>query len=327
MQKREFRGIRRWARPGLLASALLLAALQPTSAESLTTLRVSTIPSLDGAAFQVALSKGMFEAEGLKIDTTPTVGGAVGIPAVVAGQLQVAASNIVTILLAASQGLQPMIIAGGDTTGDAPPDLAGLVSKKGAGLKTGKDLEGKTIAVNARNNIIWLYAREWMAKTGGDPDKVTFVEVPFPQMVDAVRGGRVDTAMLVEPFLSAAVKGSIIDVVGWPYSDVQKRVPVAQFVMIKSYADAHPDIVAKFNRAHNRGVDWAAANADSEEYARIVTGFTKVPADKLKDSAKPVFVKKVDPEAVEAVAALMKKHGLLKTDVDVKAIIHPSVLK
>src|ERR1700754_2484475 len=91
----------RWAGPGLAASALMLAAVQIASAQTPTTLRVSTIPTIDVAAFEVALAKGLFEAEGLKIDTTPTVGGAVGIPALVSGQLQAAASNVVTIILAA----------------------------------------------------------------------------------------------------------------------------------------------------------------------------------------------------------------------------------
>ncbi len=326
MQKALHHQARRWGRAIFVAS-LFLAGGHAASAQSLTTLRVSTIPTFDNAAFEVAVAKGLFEAEGLKIDTTPTVGGAAGIPALVAGQLQAASSNIVTIILAASQNLRPVIVAAGDTTGDAPPDLAGLIAKKGASFKTGKDLEGKTIAVNARNNIIWLYAREWVEKTGGDPSKINFVEVPFPQMVDAVQNDRVDTAMLVEPFLSAAVKASIIDVVSWPYSAVQKRIPVAQFVMTKAYVDANPDIVGRFTRGYDRGVDWAAANSGSPEFAKIVSDFTKVPADRLKDSAMPVFVKKMELSGVEAVAALMKKHGLLKTDVDMKAMIHPSVLK
>lgn len=319
--------VSRWVGLSSGACLFVLAAMPFAAAQTLTTLRVSTIPTFDNAAFEVALAKKLFEAEGLKIDTTPTVGGAAGIPALVSGQLQAASSNVVTIILAASQGLKPVMVAAGDTTSDAPPDLAGLIAKKGATFKTGKDLEGKTVAVNARNNIIWLYAREWVAKTGGDPDKINFVEVPFPQMVDAVQNNRVDTAMLVEPFLSAAVKASIIDVVGWPYSDVQKRIPVAQFVMTKSYVDANPEIVGKFTRGYDRGVDWADANGGSEEFAQIVSAYTKVPADQLKNSAKPVFVKKVDASAVETVAALMKKHGLLKTDVDVKAIIHPSIMK
>jgi ABC-type nitrate/sulfonate/bicarbonate transport system substrate-binding protein len=97
--------------------------------------------------------------------------------------------------------------------------------------------------------------------------------------------------------------------------------------MTKDYADAHPDVVARFTRGYDRGVDWSIANYGSEEFGRIVSAYTKVPADRLKETTKPVFVKKVDASAVEVVAALMKKHGLLTSDVDVKAIIHPSVLK
>jgi NitT/TauT family transport system substrate-binding protein len=308
------------------AVVTLAAALSATQlAAQEIKLRASTIPIFDNAAFEVAIQKGFFKDEGIALDTTPTPGGSTGIPALVAGQLQFASSNIVTILIAASQGLNPIMVAAGDTTSDAPPDLAGLVAKKGTTFKTGKDLEGKTIAVNARNNILWLYAREWIEKTGGDPSKVTIVEVPFPQMMDAVQNGRVDGAMLVEPFLSAGIKGGALDLVDWPYSVVQKRIPVAQLVTTKAYADANPEIIAKFTKAHDRGVDWATQNGKSDEFRQIVSAFTKVPVDKIAESAQPVFVKKVSVASVEQVAAFMKKQGLLKSDVDVNAIIHPSI--
>jgi hypothetical protein len=42
---------------------------------------VSTIPTLDTAAFEAGLAKNYFHDEGLKIETTPTVGGSAGIPA------------------------------------------------------------------------------------------------------------------------------------------------------------------------------------------------------------------------------------------------------
>jgi len=304
--------------------AVISNAIAPLAADEIK-IRMSTIPTFDNAAFEVARAKGFFQEQGLALDTTPTAGGSTGIPALVAGQLEFASSNIVTILIAASRGLNPVIVAAGDTTGDAPPDLAGLVAKKGASFKTGKDLEGKTIALNARNNILWLYGREWVEKTGGDPAKVTFVEVPFPQMVDAVQNGRVDAAMLVEPFLSAGVKGGIIQSVGWPYSDVQKRIPVAEFVTTKAYADANPDIIARFTKAYNEGVDWTNRNSDTAEFRKIVAAYTHVPEDRIADAAKPVFVTKMNISGVERLAALMKKHGLLQSDLDVKAIIHPSI--
>lgn len=303
--------------------AVMLSAMSSLSAQGIK-FRIGTLPTYDFAASEVAIAKGFYKEEGLAIETMPAAGAA-GISALVAGQLQVVSTSSVPILIAAMQGLNPVIIGAGDTTGDTPPDLAGLVAKKGAGFKTGKDLEGKTIAVNARNNIIWLYAREWIERTGGDPAKVTFSEVPFPQMADAVQNGRVDTAMMVEPFLSAALKAGIIESVSWPYAEVQKRIPVAQYVTTKAYADANPDAVARFRKAHDRGVDWTNQNIETQEFRQIVSAYTKVPVDRIADAARPVFVKKIKMTSLEQLAALMKKHGLLKSDIDLKAVVHPSI--
>ena len=307
------------------ASLASLALADRLRAAELVKLRVSTIPIADTAAFEVAREKGFFAAEGLEVDTTPTQGGAVGIPALLSGQLQVASSNIVSIILAASQGLDLVIIAAGDATSDAPPDLAGVVAKPGAPFRNGKALEGKRVAVNSRNNIIWLYVREWVDRTGGDPNKVNYIEVPFPQMTDAVLQDRVDAAMLVEPFLSGGLKSGQLESIGWPYSTVQKRIPVSQFVTTRTWAQANPEIVAKFRRAHDRGVDWSAANLGSDEFLTIVSGYTRAPVDRMKNATMPIFVKTVDPKGIELVAALMKRQGLLKTDVNIDSLIDPAI--
>ncbi len=228
----------RFIRIGLVA----LAALLPTSLSAqLVKLKVSTNQSIDAAAFEAARVLGYFADEGLEVDVTPIVGGAAGLPALAAGQAQVVASNLISIILGAKNGLPFRIVAAGDATFDNPPDLAGLVAPTTSNLKTGKDFEGKRIAVNARNGIIWLFARSWVEATGGDPNKVTYVEVPFPQMIAAVRLGRVDGAFVVEPFLSNGVETGIAKVVGWPYSTVQKRAPISQWVMTQSYIDRIKD--------------------------------------------------------------------------------------
>ena len=288
-------------------------------------IRASSIPVIDFGAFESARAKGFFNEEGLKIDTTPTVGGAVGIPALVAGNIQLAASNIVSIILAAANGLDVQIVGAGDTTGDASPDLAGLVAAAANKLRTGRDLAGKKVAVNARNNILWLFSREWVARTGGNPDAIQFLEVPFPQMLDAIRAGRVDAAMLVEPFISSGLSDAQVSVVSWPYNEVRKQTLVAEFVTTKTYAKAHPEIVEKFVKGLNKGVEWANANTRSEEFYDILSGYTKVPPDKLRTSALPIFIKTIDPKQVAFVAELMKKHGLLNKDIDVEALIHPLV--
>ena len=145
---------------GLALLALAAGAL-PVEAQ-VTKIRVSTIPIIDTAPMQAAIAKGFFAEQGLEVDTTPTAGGAVGLPALAAGQVQITFSNIISIVLGARQGLGFEVIAAGSGTGAEAPDLAGMVTRTGSSLRNGKDLQGKRIAVNTRNNIIWLYARAWV---------------------------------------------------------------------------------------------------------------------------------------------------------------------
>lgn len=302
-----------------IAAALLLA---PAQAQEKVKLRVSTIPIIDTAPLQAAIAKGFFAEQGLEVDTTPTAGGAVGLPALAAGQVQITFSNIISIVLGAKQGLGFKVIAAGSGTSGNPPDLAGIVAKKGAPIKTGKDLEGKRVAVNTRNNIIWLYARAWVQATGGDPDKVTYLEVPFPQMNDALRGDRVDAAFVVEPFLSAGLDGGMAQLVGWPYSTVHKHIPVGMFAATESYLRDNAGVIERFVRGYNKGVDWTNKNKGSEEWLKIISGYTRMKPEQLKSLNLPLFEKTVDPAGVDQVVALMRKHGMLDGAFDSRALLY-----
>jgi NitT/TauT family transport system substrate-binding protein len=312
--------------PKLLAAVVTALALMPVMAQT-TKLRVSTIPIIDTAPLQVGIAKGFFAAEGLEVDTTPTTGGAAGLPALAAGQVQITFSNIISIVLGAKQGLGFEVIAAGSGTGDKTPDLAALVAKKGSTIKTGKDLEGKRVAVNTRNNIIWLYARAWIQATGGNPDAVTYLEVPFPQMIDAVKGDRVDAAFVVEPFMSSGLQSDAVTVVGWPYNTVQKRIPVGQYAATKEFIAQNPQVIEKWVRAYNKAVDWCNANAGGEEWLKIVSGYTRLPPELLKTLSLPPYDKTVDTAAVDLVVEQMRKHKLIEGPFDSKALFYKTALK
>jgi NitT/TauT family transport system substrate-binding protein len=313
--------VSRLARLAALASLALGLGAAPALAQPVK-LRVSTIPIIDTAPLQVGIAKGFFAAEGLEIDTTPTAGGAAGLPALAAGQVQISFSNVISVILAARQGLGFEVIAAGSGTGDAQPDQAAIVAKKGHTFKTGKDLEGKRLAVNTRNNIIWLYARAWVQATGGNPDAVTYLEVPFPQMIDAVKGDRVDAAFVVEPFMSAGVKSDAVSVVGWPYNTVQKRIPVAQYAASKDFIQKNPQVIERWVRAYNKAVDWANQNQGSEEWLRIVSGYTRLPPEAIKGLSLPPYEKTVDPAGIDLVVEQMRRHKLLEGTFDSRALLY-----
>ncbi len=306
---------------GMTAFAAIPAMSQTTK------LRIGTNQNIDAAALEVARVKGFLTAEGLDVEITPVVGGAASLPTLAAGRIDIAASNLISIVLGVKNQLPFKIIAAGDAGRPQAPDIAGMITKTGSGLKTGKDLEGKNVATNTRNNIIWLFARAWIEKTGGNPDKVNFVEVPFPQMIDALAQGRADAAFLVEPFLSSGLQTKSYEAIGWPYAEVMAGTPISQWVATSSYVDANGPTLEKFARALNRAADWIAQNDTSPEWVSLVSAYTKMSPEAVKSSAIPVFSKKLDPAAIEQVTVLMGKHGLLSADdkIDVGKLLHSTV--
>jgi NitT/TauT family transport system substrate-binding protein len=293
-------------------------------AQQLTKMRVSTIPIIDTAPLAAAIAQGYFKAEGLEVDTTPTVGGAVGLPALAAGQIQIGYSNVVSIVLGAYQGLEFQMIAAGSASSDAPPNTAGLFAKKGTDIKNGKDLEGKRVAVNTRNSINWLVVREWARLMGGDPDRITFLEVPFPSMTDALRGNQIDAGFTVEPFLSAGVNSGATEIIGWPYDRIMRRVPISQYAANRSYIQANPGVIERWVRAYNKGIDWTNQNKGSEAWLKLLAGHTRMTEDQVRSIAIPVWDKTVSAAGIEKMVDVMRVHKLLEGDrkLDVGALLY-----
>ncbi|MGE0797506.1 MAG: ABC transporter substrate-binding protein [Lautropia sp.] len=312
-------------RRSLLLRALSIAASGALGlpgvgrAADLTKVRVNIIPLADLAPFYAAMKQGYFKEEGLDIDTTPSTGGAVGIPGLVGGSFDIAYGNVVTTLLAASQGLDVVVIspaAGG--YGRA----SGMVARTADKIRSGADLEGKTVAVNTRNNNIWLFARAWVRKTGGNPDKVTFKEVPFPQMADALKNRQIDAAFHVDPFLTVLrEQPDVYEVVGNPYNDVQPGVQIGQYIATRAFVQKNPDVVRRFLAGLRKGNAWYDARLSSPELAELIAGYTRLSPEVTAKLKKGETYKRIEVEEMRTTMQIMREQGLLKKDVDVEALV------
>ncbi|PZW44758.1 NitT/TauT family transport system substrate-binding protein [Humitalea rosea] len=301
-------------RAALTLAALPLAA-PPLLGQNLTKLRVSVIPVLDVAPLHAAIREGYFAAEGIEIDTSTTTGGATGLPGLIAGQFQVTFSNTVSILLGVREGLDFRFVSGASRGAMTPPDIFAVMAKKGSGIRSGKDLEGKRIASNTRNNIVWLRGMAWVEKTGGDWHRVTTVEVPFPQMADALAGGRIDAAILSEPFVAGALAthGDTLERIGWPISETAPGGTNAQYVAMKDELNAHGEVFDRFGRALHRGVDWVNARLTDPVLLELIAGFSRVPIERLRQVALPAYPKGVTPGELDDLLVSMKHFGMTGT--------------
>jgi NitT/TauT family transport system substrate-binding protein len=286
-----------------------------------TRLRVSIIPIVDVAPLFAAMKQGYFAELGLEIDTTPIVGGAAGIPGAIAGVYDVVYTNIVSTLLAKNEGLDLRIVASGSPSGVTPPDTAGIIKRKADSFKTGADLTGKVIGVNARNNINWLFAAAWIKKTGGDPSKVQYREVPFPQMVDAVKTRQVDVAHAVEPFLANGLRDPAVDLLGWPFSTVLPGIRAAQWIVSAETANKRPEVVRRWMRGMRKGAEWLNANNGKDPFYALIAEYSKLEPARLKAMLLRDITVENDVPAMRALAGLMVEHGMMKQVFDPAAMV------
>jgi NitT/TauT family transport system substrate-binding protein len=311
---------------GLLMMGLVALPVSRAPAADLEKLRVSIIPIGDVAPLFAAVQNGYFRELGLEIDTTPSAGGAAGIPGLIGGSFDIAYGNVVSALLAVQQGLDVKVIAPGTNLADPALDASPILVKSDSGIKTGKDLEGKSIAVNTRNNVIWLYARAWVKATGGDPERVTFKEVPFPQMEDALRQQRVDAAFMVAPFSIVASQKGGLTKVGNPYSQVQPGVDVGQYIATGKLVAAKPETIRKFVTGLRRGIEWYNANLTNPVLLTLISGYTRADVSLLKMAPLPTAPLRSDLAQVRKTMDLMIENKLLPAPLDLTKIIDPLAL-
>jgi NitT/TauT family transport system substrate-binding protein len=315
------------SRRTLLAGISASIAMPARAAESgLEKIRVSIIPINDVAPLFSAIKNGYFREQGLDIDTTPSTGGATGIPGLIGGSFDIVYGNVVSELLAAQQGLDIKVVAPGTKVETADTDTTQIVVRSDSDIKSGKDLEGKSIAVNTRNNVIWLYARAWVKATGGNPDRVTYREVPFPQMEDALRQKQVDAAYIVAPFSVIALGKSGLQAIGKPYSEVQPGIDIGQYLTIGKYLADKSQTIDKFVKGLRRGIEWYNANRKSPELLEIVAGYTKIDISLLKTLDLTPAPLRIDPAQMKKTMELMIENKLLRAPVDIAKIIAPTAL-
>jgi hypothetical protein len=68
--------------------------------------------------------------------------------------------------------------------------------KRSSPISTAQDLNGKTVAAGALNNLTHLGARAWVAANSGDSKSAHWLEIQISAMAAAVLSGRIDRRMV-----------------------------------------------------------------------------------------------------------------------------------
>jgi NitT/TauT family transport system substrate-binding protein len=308
----------------VLGLALLpaVADLAPADAQQLKQIRISRIPIAPYVPADLAIARGWFKGEGLDVTVGAVAGGAVTMQGLVSNRLDIIYTALNEPMKAHAAGFDVVIISNNNNAQVRPPDAAALIIRKDSEITNLKQLEGRQILVSNLQNVNWAYTREAIRKAGGDPDKARYLEVPFPQHVDAMLGGRADAASATEPFTTIGLGTDKLAVLSYMFVDVQPGLNIAGWVARGAWVKENPQTVAAFRKVLQKAIDHLESDADAK--TRAIVEFTPLKDEGLlKRITLDKWTTKLDVDDLQKQVEVYHRHGMIDKIFDVKTIIAP----
>jgi NitT/TauT family transport system substrate-binding protein len=289
----------------------------PQSSGPADKVKAGVIAIVDVAPIYLGKQQGFFAKHNIDLTMETAQSGAAIVPAVLSGQYQFGFSNVVSLMLAQSRNVPIKVVSNGNNaTADPKADFGGLVVKDPA-IVSAKDLAGKKVATNALKNIVDTTVKNIVQKDGGDPSKVNFVELAFPDMAAALEAGNVQGIFVVEPFLSAA-KAKGWKVIG-SYADVAPNLCVALYFTSKDLIAKNPDLVKRFSDAMHESLAYADANPDAVR--GVLSSYTQLSEAQRKTLTLPKWPSEINKDSIAKLGDLAVTYGLLTAKPDLGALL------
>jgi NitT/TauT family transport system substrate-binding protein len=272
-------------------------------------LSVQDTAGVPSAFLEYGVQEGFFKERDLDVKVTPSQGGATVVPAVVSGDSDIAGSNLVSVLLAQGKDIPVKIVAPGTfVRGKRSQDFSAILATGDGDIRSPKDLEGKTLAVNTLKNVAELAAKASLAKQAVDVSEIELAEVDFPDMNGALAEGRVDAAFQIEPFVSLALKEGH-RVIDRPYVGTKPGLQIGCYFTSEQYLSQNEDVVERFRE----GVaDTAAAIAeDPAAFREFLPEASEIPPPAAQKAILPAWKAENDQASLDLTAELMERYGVV----------------
>jgi ABC-type nitrate/sulfonate/bicarbonate transport system substrate-binding protein len=244
-----------------------------------------------------------------------------------AGAIDLASSSANGVIFAAAEGVAAKIIA--SVSRESTRGFStGYYVKENSPIKSVTDIKGRTVGVNGfmTSGHLWLLAA--LEKNGLAESDVTITPVPFPAMQEALEAGKIDVAMLPQPFAALAERQmklrKLFDAkYGIPF-DEELIVLVGKDEFLKKNADAVRAFLADLKAATEFYLDKpreARQLLIDSKMVRVNPDVYVAMHDYYRDPSL-----RIDGDALEQMQAFQIKAGFQKKRADVRALVDLSYL-
>jgi NitT/TauT family transport system substrate-binding protein len=289
------------------APQLALAQTKPAPAN----VRVAVMPVANFAPMAVARDKGFFTDENLNVTWTTVPQGAIAVEAVFGGTAEVGGGSIFEPMVARGNGLDMVFLAASARIRSEPPDNSGVAVRAEDNIKGPKDLVGKKVSASLINGPNYVHMREWLQRGGVDPNSVQFLEIPFPQMADALFQKRLDAVWNVEPFLTFMVRSGNARMIAYPYQENVPKMDITGYVAKESWVKANPEVGARFKRAIDKATTHLI-NASKQERDEWVAKYSGMKPEVVAGMNLPEYATEFNVASLKANLDIAIRQKLVK---------------
>lgn len=284
------------------------------------TIRLGVMKVIDCSGSQIALLKDLFKEEGLTIKPTVVQSGAVSIPMLGAGTLDISFGNWVSFVKAQQSGKFDLKFIG-EAYVATPNSNFGLVAAPDKGINSVKDLAGKKIAVNAKGNINELLIRAVFSANDVEFDPNNLVEMAFPDMANKLAAGEVAAAAVIDPFFVDAQKrigAKLVADLSGP--GPTENFPVSGYAASAAFAKKNPNTIKAFQRVLLKGQQMSNDRKNVEEALPKFAGMEPETAAIVRYGTFPTSI---DKKRLQRVSDLLSSYGLMPGKLEVGPLVIP----
>jgi NitT/TauT family transport system substrate-binding protein len=276
-----------------------------------TELKLALQPLTNYSNILVARDKGFFAEENLNVTWTTVSQGAWTVEAVYGGSVHFGGSGLIEPLIARGNGLDLMLAVANGRIQPQAPDNNALMVRTNDSITKPADLAGKTVAAGLINSPNYIHMVHWLKKAGVDPKSVRFIELPFPQMADALYQNRLDAVWNVEPFVTIMVKSGQARILAHPYQENIPNMDITALYARESWLKANKELALRFKRAVDKATNYfnAAPKAERDEW---VAKFTGAKLELVSEMTLPQFVTEFNVPGLRANLELTVSQGVVK---------------
>jgi ABC-type nitrate/sulfonate/bicarbonate transport system substrate-binding protein len=266
-----------------------------------------------------------------ELEVTEIPGTAAAVQGLAAGTLDAGSVGGLTVANGLAEGAELVI------TGDYGRDRDGWgqsnwLVRKDSGITSVDDVAGKTVAVNQVGAYVDYVADYYLREEAGLEAGVDYekVEIPFPQMQEALEAGQIDVGMFPAPFAFRALPTDQFDPL-FTASDVQEEMIVILQAFRRGFVEEHEEVTRRFLEDY---VEVSRYMADPDNRQTVIESAAETSQQPVEDVDAYLLTEHdnyrpedgaVDPDLVQSNWDFFYEQGAFDTELNVEDYLMPEL--